>query len=154
MKTLVSMWLTNFISVSAPVQYKDDIVAHRYRHSQKSHIFNNKLFYSFYLLVSTLINSNNCWKRRRICFLEKNNNAGFAYKYSAIWWNLGAQNQGHGLINYLDTKAKWCHKKLACKGTLCQMFIDWRDSQSSWYFRSSFVNYSLPQINSCRKVPL
>jgi hypothetical protein len=30
----------------------------------------------------------------------------------------------HGLINYIDTKAKCRHlKKLACKGTLRQVFI-------------------------------
>ncbi len=41
----------------------------------------------------------------------------------------------HGLINYKDTKTKcrlyWCLKE----------FIDWRYSQSCWYFRPSFVNY-------------
>ncbi len=34
-------------------------------------------------------------------------------------------------------------KKLACKGTLglcLSEFIDWRYSQSCWYFRTSFVN--------------
>ncbi len=30
----------------------------------------------------------------------------------------------HGLINYIDTKAKWLHiKKLSCNGTLLQVFI-------------------------------
>jgi hypothetical protein len=29
----------------------------------------------------------------------------------------------HGLINYIDTKAKCRHKKLTCKGTLRQVFI-------------------------------
>jgi hypothetical protein len=29
-------------------------------------------------------------------------------------------------------------KKMTCKGTLRQMFIDWRYSQSNWYFRPSF----------------
>jgi hypothetical protein len=29
-----------------------------------------------------------------------------------------------GLINYIDTKAKWCHlKKITCKGTKLQVFI-------------------------------
>ncbi len=51
----------------------------------------------------------------------------------------------HGLINYIDTKAK-CHhpKNLTCKTGLCgrclSEFIDWRFSQSCWYFRPSFVN--------------
>jgi hypothetical protein len=34
-------------------------------------------------------------------------------------------------------------KKFTCKGTLRQVFIrvlDWRYSQSCWYFRLSFVN--------------
>ncbi len=41
----------------------------------------------------------------------------------------------HGLINYIDTKTK------------CRLywflieFIDWKFSQSGWYFRPSFVNY-------------
>jgi hypothetical protein len=43
-----------------------------------------------------------------------------------------------GLIDYIDTKAKFRHlKKLTCKGTLQQVlseFKDWRDSQSCWYF--------------------
>jgi hypothetical protein len=44
----------------------------------------------------------------------------------------------------MDTKAKCRHlKKLTCKGTLQQglsEFIDWRNSQSCWYFQPSFVN--------------
>ncbi len=47
----------------------------------------------------------------------------------------------HGLMNYIDTKAK-CHhlKKLTCTRTMRQAdFIDWRYSQSCWYFRPSFV---------------
>ncbi len=44
----------------------------------------------------------------------------------------------HGLINYVDTKAKCRHPKtLSVKG-LCGRclyeFIDWRYSQSCWYF--------------------
>ncbi len=40
------------------------------------------------------------------------------------------------LIDYKDTKTK-------CRLYWCSMeFIDWRDSQSYWYFRPSFVNYS------------
>ncbi len=45
----------------------------------------------------------------------------------------------HGLINYIDTKAK-CRRlrKLTCIGTLRQVFVrvytvDWRYSQSCWY---------------------
>jgi hypothetical protein len=50
----------------------------------------------------------------------------------------------HGLINYIDTKAKCRYlKKWSVKG-LCgrclSEFIDWRYSQSCWYFRPSFVN--------------
>ncbi len=33
-------------------------------------------------------------------------------------------------------------KKFSCKGALClSEFIDWKYSQSCWYFRPSFVNY-------------
>jgi hypothetical protein len=51
----------------------------------------------------------------------------------------------HGLINYIDTNAKCRHlKKLTCKETLRQVFIrvfiEWRCSQSCWYFRHSFMN--------------
>ncbi len=63
----------------------------------------------------------------------------------------------HGLINYIDTKAKCCHlKKLTCKGTLRQVFLrvymDWRYSQSCWYFLPSFANcapltFSLVQLS-------
>jgi hypothetical protein len=46
------------------------------------------------------------------------------------------ENPGHGLINYIDTKAKCCHlKNWPVKG-LC----GWRYSRSFWYFRSSFEN--------------
>ncbi len=50
-------------------------------------------------------------------------------------------SHAHGLINYKDTKTKcrlyWCLVKL----------IDWRYSQSCWYFRPSFVNYTLSLVN-------
>ncbi len=47
----------------------------------------------------------------------------------------------HGLINNIETKAKCRHlEKLTCKGTLRQVFIGWRYSQSCWYFQPSFVN--------------
>ncbi len=51
----------------------------------------------------------------------------------------------HGLINYIDNKAKCFHlKKLTCKGTLRQVFIRvYRMEiyiQTCWYFRPSFVN--------------
>jgi len=50
----------------------------------------------------------------------------------------------HGLINYIDTKAK-CHhlKELTCKvlcGRCVSEFIDRRYTQSCSYFRRSFVN--------------
>ncbi len=41
----------------------------------------------------------------------------------------------HGLINYKDTKTR-------CRLYWCLIeFIDWKYSQSCWYFRLSFVNY-------------
>jgi len=51
----------------------------------------------------------------------------------------------HGLINYIETKAKGCHlKKFTCKGTLRQClskFIGWSYiSIICWYFWPSFVN--------------
>ncbi len=50
----------------------------------------------------------------------------------------------HELINFIDTKAKCRHiKNWPVKG-LCgrcvSEFIDWRYSQSWWYFRPSFLN--------------
>ena len=40
---------------------------------------------------------------------------------SAIFSDFAAD---HGLINYIETKAKGCHlKKFTCKGTLRQVFI-------------------------------
>jgi hypothetical protein len=53
----------------------------------------------------------------------------------------------HGLINFIDIKAKCCHlKKLPCKGTLQQVFIRVYTLEilsailPYWYFRPSFVN--------------
>ncbi len=48
----------------------------------------------------------------------------------------------HGIINYIDTKAKYRQQKnLLVKG-LCGRCLQslWRYSQSCWYFRPSFVN--------------
>jgi hypothetical protein len=52
----------------------------------------------------------------------------------------------HRLINFKDTKTKCRHiKKWTCIKGLCgrclSEFIDWRYSQSCWYFRPIFVNY-------------
>jgi hypothetical protein len=45
----------------------------------------------------------------------------------------------HGLINYIDTKTKWRHLQNLLVKELCGVcllkFIDWRYSQSCWYFR-------------------
>ncbi len=53
----------------------------------------------------------------------------------------------HGLINFIDIKAKCRHLKqwpVSCKGTLRKVFIRVYSldilSQSCWYFRPSFVN--------------
>ncbi len=50
----------------------------------------------------------------------------------------------HGLINYIDTKAKCRHrKKLTCKATLRQVlseFIGRSYSQLCWFFRLNSVN--------------
>ncbi len=52
----------------------------------------------------------------------------------------------HWLINYIDTKSECPYLKiLTCKGTVRQVLpeiVDWRYSQSWWYFRSSFMNCS------------
>ncbi len=47
----------------------------------------------------------------------------------------------HGIINFVDTKAKCRHlKNFTCKGRCLSGFTDWRNRQSCWYFRPSFVN--------------
>jgi hypothetical protein len=50
----------------------------------------------------------------------------------------------HGLINYIDAIAKCRHLKNGPVKWLCgsclSEFIDWRYSQSCWYFRPSVVN--------------
>ncbi len=58
--------------------------------------------------------------------------------YVSVW---------RAIVNYIDTKAKCRHlKKMTCKrlcGKCLSEFIDWRYSQSCWYFhcfRPSFVN--------------
>ena len=54
----------------------------------------------------------------------------------------------HGLINYKDTKTK-------CRPYWCLIeFIDWRDSQSCWYFRHSFVNNCPSNLLSGSPPPL
>jgi hypothetical protein len=47
----------------------------------------------------------------------------------------------HGIINYINTKAKCLHlKNLRVKGLRSRCLWDLRYSQSCWYFRPSFVN--------------
>jgi hypothetical protein len=59
----------------------------------------------------------------------------------------------------VDTKAKCRHlKKLTCKGTLRQVFIrvyilEWRYSQSCWYFQPSFVNCCPSKLRSGSTLP-
>ncbi len=65
----------------------------------------------------------------------------------------------HWLINYIGTKAKKCwwrqcnvmsSKNLPVLGLRYRClseFIDWRYSQSSWYFRASFVNVAPPTFS-------
>ncbi len=64
----------------------------------------------------------------------------------------GTASRAVGLINYIDTKANWCHpKNWAVKGLWCRClseFMDWRYSQSRWYFRPSFVNCCLSNLLS------
>ncbi len=68
-----------------------------------------------------------------ICSIQQTNvNYVFVNKY---WVEFLSCN--HGLISFIDTKAKCRHlKKLTCKGTLRQVFIRVIDcySQSCWYF--------------------
>ncbi len=62
--------------------------------------------------------------------------------------------QMHGLINYLDTKAKCRHlKKSTCKGTLRKMFIKVHGLIRCWYFRPSFVNCCPSNLLSGSTVP-
>ncbi len=61
-------------------------------------------------------------------------------KYAVVFKKCGSDEAGHGLVNYIDSKAKFRHlKNWPVKG-LRQVLIDWRYSQSYWYFRPSFVN--------------
>jgi hypothetical protein len=54
----------------------------------------------------------------------------------------------HGLINYKDTNTK-------CRLYWCLIeFLDWRYSQSCWYFRPSFVNYCPSNLLSGSPPPL
>ncbi len=44
--------------------------------------------------------------------------------------------------------------KTKCRPYLClKEFIDWRYSQSCWYFRTSFVNYCPSNLLSCSPPP-
>jgi hypothetical protein len=60
--------------------------------------------------------------------------------------SIGLNTADHGLINYIDTKAKFLHlvkKKWTYKGTLRQVWIRIHRlgySQSYWFFRPIFVN--------------
>ncbi len=70
---------------------------------------------------------------------------------------ISASQKQHGLINYIDTKAKclpskknWPVKGLS--GRFLSEFIDWRYSQS-WYFRLSFVNCSTPLLSGSTPPP-
>jgi hypothetical protein len=70
---------------------------------------------------------------------------------------LQVANTDTGLINYIDTKAKFRHlKKMTCKGPLRQWlseFINWRYSQSCWYFRPGFVNCCPSNLRSGSTLP-
>ncbi len=51
------------------------------------------------------------------------------YLYNTVFW----VHPNHGLINYKHTKTK-------CRLYWCLIeFVDWKYSQSCWYFRPSFV---------------
>jgi hypothetical protein len=62
----------------------------------------------------------------------------------------------HGLINYIDTKAKCRHQKMTYKGT-CGMclpkFIDWRYSQSCWYFYPALWTVAPPTFSLVQLPP-
>jgi hypothetical protein len=68
---------------------------------------------------------------------------------------IGAESfiMNHGLINFIDTKAKCRHlNKILCRRCLSE-FIDWRYSQSCWYFRPSFVNWCPSPLLSGSTLP-
>ncbi len=46
----------------------------------------------------------------------------------------------HGLINFIDTKASSKNNMQGLCGRCLSEFLDWRYSQSCWYFRLIFVN--------------
>ncbi len=65
----------------------------------------------------------------------------------------------HGLINYIDIKAKCRHLKKSWPvkglcGSCLSKFIDWRFSQSCWYFRLSLMNCCPSNIFSGSTSPL
>ncbi len=61
------------------------------------------------------------------------------------------------LINYIGTKAKYRYLKNWYVKRLCgrceSEFIDWRYSQSCWYFQPRFVNYCLSNLLSGSTAP-
>ncbi len=70
------------------------------------------------------------------------------------WWHAVNMYLMHGLINYIDSKAKCFHlKKLTCVGTLRHVcIVDWRFSQYYWYFRPGLwtvapLTFSLVQLS-------
>ncbi len=59
----------------------------------------------------------------------------------------------HWLINYIDTKANCCRKKLTWKGTLRQSLQTWDTVSHGWYFRPSFVNCCPSNLLSGSSLP-
>ncbi len=80
-----------------------------------------------------------------------------AFKYYRCVFAFSGVTNNHGLINNIVTKAECCHlRKFTCKGTLrrCLLeFIDWRYSQSCWYFRPSCVKCCPSLLLSGSSIP-
>ncbi len=88
------------------------------------HVYRNIFFEWLYPYVHRLPNTYTiphiCTDKRFIDIVDE------------MWWEIRTNlhdlsdslTQDHWLINYIDTKAKFCHlKQITCKGTLRQVFI-------------------------------
>ncbi len=68
----------------------------------------------------------------------------FSIIFFCICETRSSKTSNHGLNIYIETKAKCRHLKKWPENGFCGRclteFIDWRYSQSCWYFRPSFVN--------------
>jgi hypothetical protein len=113
----------------------------------------NKIFYSTQVVMKTVY----IWDLMHTTFIL----AMARFCSFKIWKPLDQLNFSVETIyfltsSYRETKANCRHlKKLTCKRTLRLVFIsiDWRDSQSCWYFRPSYVNHCPSPLLSGSTLP-